>query len=47
MEIWRKLMGDIFSDFVGIASFSVIAITLIIVSVILGMFVFKSTKNPS
>ncbi|QUM74856.1 DUF3149 domain-containing protein [Moritella sp. 24] len=42
MEIWTKLLSDLFSDTVGIASFSVIALTLIIVSVLISMFIVKS-----
>jgi len=42
MEIWTKLSTDIFSDTVGIASFSVIAVTCVIVSVLIGMFIVKS-----
>ncbi|WP_083543866.1 DUF3149 domain-containing protein [Moritella sp. JT01] len=42
MEIWTKLLSDLFSDTVGIASISVIALTLIIASVLIGMFIVKS-----
>jgi hypothetical protein len=42
MEIWSKLLSDLFSDTVGIASFSVIAVTIIIVAVLTTMFIFKS-----
>jgi hypothetical protein len=42
MDIWTKLLSDLFSDTVGIASISVIALTCIVVSVLLSMFVVKS-----
>jgi len=42
MEIWTKLLSDLFSDTVGIASISVIALTFIIASVLIGMFIVKS-----
>lgn len=42
MEIWTKLLSDLFSDTVGIASFSVIALTIVIVSVLISMFIVKS-----
>ncbi len=42
MEIWSKLLSDLFSDTVGIASFSVIAVTIIIVAVLTTMFILKS-----
>jgi len=42
MEIWTKLLSDLFSDTVGIASFSVIALTFVIVSVLISMFIVKS-----
>ena len=42
MEIWTKLLGDLFSDTVGIASISVIALTCVIATVIIRMFIVKS-----
>ncbi len=42
MEIWSKLLSDLFSDTVGIASFTVIAVTIIIVAVLTTMFILKS-----
>jgi len=47
MEIWSKLFSDMFSDTVGIASFSVIAGTSVIVAVIIGMFIYKSSQPES
>ncbi|MFT5880394.1 MAG: hypothetical protein ACI86X_001522 [Moritella sp.] len=42
MEIWSKLLSDLFSDTVGIASFTVIAVTITIVAVLTTMFILKS-----
>ena len=42
MDIWPKLLGDLFSDTVGIASISVIALTCVIATVIISMFIVKS-----
>jgi len=42
MELWTKLLSDLFSDTVGIASISVIALTFIIATVIIRMFIVKS-----
>lgn len=45
MEIWEKLLSDLFSDVIGIASFSVIAVTFIIISILSVMFIRKSGKK--
>ncbi len=45
MEIWEKLLSDLFSDVIGIASFSVIAITFIIITILSIMFIRKSGEK--
>lgn len=42
MELWSEL----FSDWVGILSFAVIAIVILIAIVFIGMFVSKSAEPP-
>ncbi|WP_112716238.1 DUF3149 domain-containing protein [Moritella yayanosii] len=42
MEIWTKLLSDLFSDTVGIASISTIALTCVVATVIIRMFIVKS-----